>query len=612
MKVNLQLPYGGKKNRFSFSSNHETTLNFGSIIPCYSKDLAPNEDLSVFTRFAANVAPMLVPTFGDVRVRFHSYFVPYSSVWDYFNDFIVGKVSPSPNGTLGSFVQFDDVPLIANSQFIRLFVQGNGLVASGSSSNYDIAVPYTPDGGSSSITYHRFTRRGKVAYQILQSLGYNIDFSIGIRDGSQGDPNRIVYNALPLLAFCKLFFENFMPQQYKVNNKWRNFQQYLHDAVPNNSGLIYIDQQYLNDLMDNFVLYYTQDYFTAMWNNPNMLSPGLVDVDQQYYAVPDPAKSDPSSEVVSVSQTDGITMPSVDASDAASPWTMRLAEKIQGWITRNNLAGSDYVNRILANFGVKPVERLGIVQFCGDYETQLKIDSVFDTAGVDGKPLASYAGRGFIREKLPYFKCSVKEHGMFFIVATVQPLATFTDGVDRHLLYKDRFDFFTPDFDGLAMQGTPVCEVFNSFTNGDSVSLSAKSSFGFNNPLRIIGFNPRYAERKFEKCRVTGDFNIRSVASSVAPYSLQRYVFVDKFDLSRGLANGRNEELVLSDLIYQSDVSQYNRIFADTTGLPDPIFALFDFRTTLISPMKQLGDSFTQFNEGNKTISVEKNGGFTN
>lgn len=602
MKVKINLPFVGKKNRFAFNSNHETTLNFGSFVPVYGRDLAPNETLTVDTRLFARVAPMLVPTFGDVRIKMHSYFVPYTSVWDYFDDFITGRMTPTPDGSVGDFMQYTTPPVIYNRTLVNMFAYGVGFVTQGNANNYDFCIS---DGGSPSPqpAYYRFTRAGKNAYHILQSLGYNIRFDFT-------DSDVLGYNALPLLGFFKLYFEHFVPQQYKFNHQWRNFTQWLHEQTPVN-GIVEITQNRISDLFGNLVLAYQQDYFTAMWNDVNMVRNGMVDFNNNYYATmyTTNAGSSPSDEVVDVG-TNGTTIANSSANEGVSPWAVRMAEKVQGWLTRNNLAGSDYINRILANFGIKPVERLGVVKYCGSYETQLKIDSVFDTAGSTEAPLGSYAGRGMIMGNSPKFDVSTQEHGFFFVMCSVQPVAVYTDGVDRHLLYRDRFDYFTPDFDGLGMQGVAQCELFNSFN--DYNQRTNISNLGMNNPQSILGFNPRYAERKYDKCRVTGDFNVRSFSALVAPYSLQRNLFVDKFDISKGFSFGQKTSLTLSDIVFQTDAVQYNRIFAETTGLPDPIFALFDFNVKMISPMKQLGESFEQFNSDSNSVKLDKNGQYSN
>lgn len=595
MKSTIKLPFNGKRNRFSFNSNHETTLNFGSFLPAYCRDLAPNETLSVDTRMFARVAPMLVPTFGDVRMKLHAYFVPYSAVWDYFNDFIDARITPTPDNEV--FVTFERVPLIENETFVEILAGGLGFSTNGTSEIYDFMINQNDE-----IAYRVFSRQGKVIYQILQSLGYNIRFD----DAEES----LYFNALPLLCFFKLFFEHFIPQQYKPGNKWRNFTQYLHDYIPTDGSSVIISVDWLTDLLSDFTLAYKQDYFTSMWSDPNQIIQNLVTSEEKYFTtdVKGQKDSEESSYLGSIDVSEG--EPSVDVDTRISPWAISLAQKVASWLTRMNLVGSDHANRILAEFGIKPIDSLGVVKYCGSYETQLKIDSVFDTAGIaENAPLGSYAGRGFITGSSPKFEVTTKEHGLFMICVTVQPVATYTDGVDRHLLYREREDFFSPTFDGVGMQATPVCEVFNSFIMRDEDRFIGE--YGFKRPFRILGFNPRYAERKYDKCRVTGDFNIHTLYESVAPYSLQRNVFVDKFSIIRGLNSKVTGVFDLSDIVFQRDAAQYNRIFADTTGRPDPIFALFDFNVKLISPMLQISDSFEQFEDG-KQIDVTKNGGFTN
>lgn len=611
MKAQLNLPISGKKNRFAFNSTHETTMNFGTIIPAYVKDLCPNETINVNAQFFARLAPMLVPTFGDIRVNMRAFFVPFSYVWDYWEDYIIGNPSPRPDGS--SYVRFTKVPMFRLASLIKMFAE-NSIFATNSSEtqDYDFVVDTATSGHT--YVYRKFTKRGKIVFQILQSLGYNFMFTMPYKNTALTDLQDIKFNVLPFLAFCAAYFDNYIPQQYKVVDRFRTFKQWLHEQLPDNSGFVEVPYEKLENLFHIFVLAYSPDYFTTLWQEPNaVLSTGQPNVQQSYYDVVGTRgnRANPSgysaSDQIFADNNDGKVVASVTRNDAVSPWALSLAEKLQGWLTRNNLAGSDYVNRILANFGIKPQDNIGVPRYCGQFISQVKIDSIFDTSG-QVAPLGSYAGRGIVpTQGVGQFECTVKEHGMFFVIATCEPKASFTDGLDRLNIYSEKFDFYTPDFDGMNMQAVGQCEMFNTLYDAH---VQANNNLP-QDVFRTIGYAPRYSERKYSKSRVTGDFNVRHLSTDISAYSLQRNLVKDKFANTVELNSGQSE-LTLSGIVFQYDDAQYNRVFAATDGYADPLFCLFDFDVKLISPMLPISESFEQYNSSSNSIEVEKNGAYNN
>lgn len=637
MKTKINLPFSRKKNHMTFNPTHETTLSFGSFFPVLSQYLAPNEDFKVNMNFFARVAPMVLPTFGDVRVNFHAYFVPFSRCWDYFNDFIRGVTSPNPssNSQNYSFVRYSKVIQIKQGEIIRFFLLHTSsedsfrlLERSLDEDSADLVIPPNNYIAASLNGPYNFTKKGKDVWHLLQCLGYNLSVS--------GEAWEDYMNVLPLLAFVFCYYENFVPQQYKLYNNIRNVEQIIHNLVPDSSGRTLLSAEQLSSILGYYQLAYSPDYFTSMWAQPNAAnvnysSDYITDVEgipnknsghiqpsdstaittvQQ--SIPQTNQNSAENGVVNIGISYGIT----------TPWAITLAQKLQGWFTRHNLAGTDFISSILADFGVAPVETLGQVKFCGKYQTQLKIDSVFDTAGVETsqyeRVLGGYAGKGIMSTSSPVFSCSTKEHGMFFVLASVESKSHFVDGIDRLCLYEDKFDFFNPTFDGLNMQAVPAKELHNYFPRlivQDEPTVKDEQNYinavlGSDGNM-ILGFNPRYSERKYTRHRVTGDFNINRLRRNIEGFTLQRNLFIDKFHPSQGLTSG-DTQVTLQSIVYERDVDQYNRIFTDISGFTDPIFALFDFHCSLRTPMLPMSESFNQYESEGNSIEVEKNGAYSN
>lgn len=630
MKAKISVPVPSRKNKFNLSCHHETTLNFGSILPAYNYYMAPGESIKVDVGVFSRVAPLVVPTFGDVRLNLRAFNVPFSKCWPYFNDYINGLPSPQADGS--GFVYFSRCPSFTQKDFISVFVHGErdnsdpfcDLVGYETSDVDFIINQSIFDPSDISFEGYRFTYVGKCVIQILHSLGYKIPWTMDVSSSGAVNGDGIVYNALPLIAFCELFFEYFVPQQYRDSSPYREFRQQLHNISQSNCLL---SQPMLGKLLQVFVLAYKQDYFTSVWVNPNSPVDGLISepilnsfispIDSSLALNHASSTQDIEEGVNSIStieSSEGVGINGSRSLDVITAWGMKLSERVQSWLTRHNLVGSDRLNLLLSDFGIKPTDKLGCVRYCGDSTLQMQIDPVFDTSS-DG--LGEFAGRATIVGGKNHFECTALEHSLFIIVATVEPVTSFVNGTDRLCLYSDKFDFFNGDFDGINMQAMPVQELhsYYQFDHRQANSNLRRKKLDF---TQCFGFVPRYAERKYPRNRLTGDFMINRLKGSIEGFSLERRLVRESIPSNPlvgnetvQLLNGQTE-LTVSGVVKEYDVSQYNRIFADTTGFADPFITLFDFRVTLESPMKPFKDSYEMFEHTDNNIELDKNGAYSN
>ena len=79
-----------KRNKFSRSHYNLLTCNMGELIPIYCDEVLPGDiwqhRISALIRLSAQVYPVMHP----VRVRMHSWYVPYRLIWDDYEDFFTG------------------------------------------------------------------------------------------------------------------------------------------------------------------------------------------------------------------------------------------------------------------------------------------------------------------------------------------------------------------------------------------------------------------------------------------------------------------------------------------------------------------------------------------
>lgn len=172
---------------------------------------------------------------------------------------------------------------------------------------------------------------------------------------------------------------------------------------------------------------------------------------------------------------------------------MRLAEKLQYFKERLlTRARGRYKNFLDTFFGVSPTNmELQQPDYLGGGSQMLDVVDVDQTASYEIEqyisPLGSQAGK-INNNKFGYnFKYRTEEHGIILGLCWVLPRANYIQGVPREFIKQDFYSFYNPTFANLGMQETL----------GMELSAERKDTFGY---------NERYAELKYSKDVIAGDF----------------------------------------------------------------------------------------------------------
>lgn len=177
---------------------------------------------------------------------------------------------------------------------------------------------------------------------------------------------------------------------------------------------------------------------------------------------------------------------------------MRLAEKLQYFKERLfTKARGRYKNFLDTFFGVSPTNmELQMPKYLGGNSQILNVLDVDQTAsysvGDSISPLGSQAGKvNSDRYGFSFSNYTCEEHGIIMGLAYVLPRANYIGGIPREFIKPDFYSFYNPTFANLGMQETFGCEL----------SAERKDTFGY---------NERYAELKYSKDVIAGDFTALS------------------------------------------------------------------------------------------------------
>lgn len=173
----------------------------------------------------------------------------------------------------------------------------------------------------------------------------------------------------------------------------------------------------------------------------------------------------------------------------------------------------------------------------------------------EGIPQGNMAGHGVSVGKTNGFTYTAEEHCYIIGIVSVLPKTAYQQGIPKHFLRRDKFDFYWPEFAHLGEQVIDAGELY----------YEPFSPAGTHRG--IFGYTPRYSEYKFNESSVHGEMR-----DQLAYWHMGRI-----FDTFPQL----NEGFVTSD--------PTNRIFAVTDQNPDKMYAQIYNRVDALRPMPYFG-----------------------
>lgn len=510
--------------------------NFGQLIPVYVREVLPNDVFRLSMSADVEFAPMVAPMKHNCHLSVHFFFCPDRILFENFETFITGsedghaltteaelaRMPKQPGFMLkelyemadsfnmaedgvphwqGSILDYlglpnsvgcdqqslssdwaeeviSDFPLRAYWRIWYDYYRDENL-------QYDFPLPSTS--GSRRMTYYDFWRSWKSCSDLIS------DKNIPASD---------VMNALNGMspfyrAFKKDYFTGALPSPQKGEAVTLNLGGSAPVTFAQDIHFKGISGYYGGDLMFGFDTNYDDDYdhnlIRDIPSDPLHLNEGHItesDGPVIKYIRGTLVNSNPQLDVATadLSKASSIT---VEA--------LREAFAVQEILESLSLRGSRFVEFLRGNFGVTPDDyRLQRPQFLGGLVSQVAVQTVLQTSGYSGddsRDMTGYAaGRAFSAAGGTVFKQRFKEHGYIIGIASVMPQAYYYQGIPRHFLRKDRFDYYLVQTAHLGEQPIENKELY----------FDPDNTFERNN--KVFGYIPRWAEYKVATNGIHGDF----------------------------------------------------------------------------------------------------------
>lgn len=217
-----------------------------------------------------------------------------------------------------------------------------------------------------------------------------------------------------------------------------------------------------------------------------------------------------------------------------------LLKRLYKWTNRNSVLGreiakllraqglGDYVDECKSNYIGATDTMITISDVVSTSDTQSEEVDSYGRVTTSGAVLGEYGGKGlqFIEDKILMFEND--SLGYWITLACIAPESGYVQGLDPTLTALDKFSLYNPDFDALGMELTKKSVLVGCNYDVRSVN----SVHGTANRLGF-GFTPRYSKFKVASNIVNGDFNRHALRNTYLPYTLDKQLYVNDFDVTR-------------------------------------------------------------------------------
>ena len=580
---NAKIPIAvSKRTNGDLPADIVTTQQFMLLQPLYYHHMLPTESSRFNINAVVRPQAMIAPTFGRCRLNLRAFYVPYRLVFPNWYSF--------SNQTIASNQQYSAIvsspPYFTANDLITLFTSSSYQLTS-------VITTGTPDFIINNTMY-LFTQLGRYFYKVLYMLGYDL---VGKTSGD----TTFVFNAFALLAYARCYCDWYANSQYLNSADYLALQRYFAYNQPTSALHLTDADLYKVLLFVRPAVYNTNGYFEAAWDKPS--SPNN-------YQYPTPVFTDIDDNHTTNIRIDSAGTPVMRQSSASNStigtqYIHDALKKLTDLQRRHAISGSRDIDRFLASYGiVNEALKLQRSIYVGYQSIDIDIQSVFATAngsatlpnGSYNSVVGDYAGAGLGRG-VKDWDFQADEEGIFIVISTIQPSGGYYQGYDRINRRFAREDWFTEEYDSLAVQSIEKGEVYIS-KDFDTFSSDANDYSGH------FAFTSRYGEQKRSINRVSGDIALPSITAGGDSWHLMRE-FNDLY-FNNSVANIVHDE----DFCRGTDALQYDRLFyyvGTDKDHRDPFNVFAHVECKNHAPYSSLFDNY-EFDSNGKDVTLDVNG----
>lgn len=539
------------RNSFDLSHRNLFTAKVGELLPCFVQEVNPGDSIKVTSSYFTRTAPLQSNAFTRLRENVQFFFVPYSSLWKYFDSQVLNLTKNANNGDISRIAS----SLTTNSKVTTQMPCVNYKTLHAYLLKFINQKPLVINGSAFISGCYRHVESAK----LLQLLGYGnfpeqfAEFSSRNTSHPENNFKDTSYKNSPYLSIFRLLAYHKICNDHYTYRQWQPYNASLCNVdylTPNSSSLLNIDDALLGipdsmskadqlNLLDMRFSNLPLDYFTGVLPTSQFGSESVVNLNLGSASGSGSISGSTSTDFGHWSTTDGPlpkdhapvrTSNGSLAIDSPSPKNIQHLHTFTGNVDINTtLSGSlgiialrnaiavqkykeiqlandvDFQSQIEAHFGIKPNDKDENSLFIGGSSSMININEQINQNLTPGNKAfygAAPQGNGSAD-----IKFTAKTYGVVIGIYRCVPVLDFAhNGIDRTLLKTDASDFVIPELDSIGMQQTYRCEVVAPHPyNALFPELTAVNN-SVPDMSETYGYAPRYSEYKTSYDRYNGAF----------------------------------------------------------------------------------------------------------
>lgn len=463
-RANLQ------RNAFDLSFTSKFTASVGMLLPCFCKEVNPNEHFRINPEMFLRTVPLNSAAYVRLKQYCEFYFVPTRLLWRSFPQFIAGT-SNQFSTAISDGSKFSSVPTWDFNTLLRLL---------STSGNDACGYPF---------------KYGAV--RLLDLLGYGVNVSNvdSLIAANTAKPFAFKVSPFRMLAYQKIysdFYRNPLYEAIDVENFNVDNTSSSSSIANQTARMMYLryrdwKKDYFNAVSPQFQ---GNDFMSASFSPITFPSAG-----QDVNANPTSwfNKNDNFQGGLSINQPSGGSSAGITVANLRSAYALDKLYRLMV-----SAKDGSYSEQMKTRFGVDAPDDDWKSKFIGAIDAPVTIGDVTTTSDTYNETDQSGAipgtlyGNGWSQSQ-GSIDFTSKEHGIIMGIFSILPECDYqSDQIDAFNTKLKREDFFVPEFADLGKQPTPIYQF--KFSKDTDMS-------------KVLGWNLRYCEYKTSLDMVHGVFN---------------------------------------------------------------------------------------------------------